>query len=97
MANFLAPAIETRTADDSRAPLASRPPEAQLTPKASLSYGADIWALSVAIWDMFAMKAVFSGEFATADSLIVQHIDVLELPLPPTCVARLGESERVLS
>jgi serine/threonine protein kinase len=61
-----------------------QPPEARFAPQSPLSYSEDIWSLAFAIWEIIGMKAIFSSEFATADDIIAQQIDVLgasSLPL----------------
>jgi serine/threonine protein kinase len=68
---------EFRCGKDCHTPLAARPPEARFEPQAPLSYSADIWSLATAIWDILGMKAIFSSEFATADEMVAQQIDVL--------------------
>ncbi|KAF4182996.1 hypothetical protein CNMCM7927_009373 [Aspergillus lentulus] len=70
---------EFRYGKDCHTPLAVRPPEARFEPQAPLSYSADIWSLATTIWEILGMKAIFSSEFATADELVAQQIDVLEL------------------
>lgn len=72
---------ECRRGEDCRAPLAMRPPEARSEPQVALSYSADIWSLAVAIWEILGMKAIFSSDFATADEMVSQHVDVLG-PMP---------------
>ncbi|KAF7182862.1 hypothetical protein CNMCM7691_002606 [Aspergillus felis] len=62
---------------DCHTPLAVRPPEARFEPQAPLSYSADIWSLATTIWEILGMKAIFSSEFATADEMVAQQIDVL--------------------
>ena len=74
-------AEELRRGQDCHTPLAMRPPEARFEPQAPLSYPADIWSLAVAIWELLGMKAIFSSEYATADEVISQQIDVLG-PIP---------------
>ncbi|EAW17522.1 putative protein kinase [Aspergillus fischeri NRRL 181] len=68
---------EFRCGKDCHTPLAVRPPEARFEPQSPLSYPADIWSLAVTIWDILGMKAIFSSEFATADEMLAQQIDVL--------------------
>ncbi|OAA47157.1 protein kinase domain-containing protein [Metarhizium rileyi] len=74
-------ASDTRVAQESHAPLSSRPPEAQLDPQIRLTSSADIWSLAVAIWDLVGMKSIFNASFATADEVLADMIDVLG-PLP---------------
>ncbi|PWY81554.1 kinase-like protein [Aspergillus sclerotioniger CBS 115572] len=76
-----APDLEPRCGKDCHTPLAMRPPEARFEPEAPLSYSADIWSLATAIWEILGMQPIFSTEFASADELISQQIDVLG-PLP---------------
>ncbi|PGH04947.1 CMGC/SRPK protein kinase [Blastomyces parvus] len=76
-----APALEARRREDCHTPLAMRPPEARFEPQAPLSFSADIWSLAIAIWEILGMKAIFSSEFATADDITSQQIDVLG-PMP---------------
>ena len=78
-----APATTTRLCEDSRSPLASRPPEAQFEPQSALSYSADIWSLGIAIWKLVGLKPIFSDEFVTPDGVVAQQVDVLG-PLPPS-------------
>ncbi|ODM15750.1 hypothetical protein SI65_08984 [Aspergillus cristatus] len=68
---------EVRRGEDCHTPLAMRPPEARFEPQAPLSYSADIWSLATTIWEILGMKAIFSSEFATADEVVSQQIDVL--------------------
>lgn len=68
---------EFRCGKNCHTPLAVRPPEARFEPQAPLSYSADIWSLATTIWDILGMKAIFSSEFATADEMVAQQIDVL--------------------
>lgn len=72
---------EFRRGEECHTPLAMRPPEARFEPQAPLSYSADIWSLATTIWDILGMKAIFSSEFATADEVVSQQIDVLG-PMP---------------
>lgn len=76
-----APDLKVRNGEDCHTPLAMRPPEARFEPQAPLSYSADIWSLAIAIWEILGMKAIFSSEFATADEIASQQIDVLG-PIP---------------
>jgi len=85
-----APDLEVRQGEDCHTPLAMRPPEARFEPLAPLSYSADIWSLATTIWEILGMKAIFSSEFATADELVSQHIDVLG-PMPLNWWERWGE------
>lgn len=75
------PASRTRLCQDSRSPLAARPPEARFEPLSPLSFSADIWSLAVAMWNIVGMKPMFSDEFVTPDSVVAQQVDVLG-PLP---------------
>ncbi|KAK2858519.1 hypothetical protein FQN49_004652 [Arthroderma sp. PD_2] len=75
------PTLEPRLGKDCHTPLAIRPPEARFEPETPLSYSADIWGLAIAIWEIVGMKAIFSSEFATADSVTSQQIEVLG-PMP---------------
>ncbi|KAH8430716.1 uncharacterized protein LDX57_008378 [Aspergillus melleus] len=68
---------EVRRGEDCHTPLAMRPPEARFQPQGPLTYSADIWSLATTIWEILGMKAIFSSEFATADEVISQQIDVL--------------------
>ena len=77
------PDLETRRGEDCHTPLAMRAPEARFEPQAPLSYSADIWSLTTTIWVILAVKSIFSTEFASADELVSQHIDVLG-PMPPS-------------
>jgi serine/threonine-protein kinase SRPK3 len=72
---------EFRRGEDCHTPLAMRPPEARFEPQAPLSYSADIWSLATTSWEIIGMKAIFSSEFATADEVVSQQIDVLG-PMP---------------
>ncbi|KAE8151554.1 kinase-like domain-containing protein [Aspergillus avenaceus] len=73
---------EVRRGEDCHTPLAMRPPEARFEPQAPLTYSADIWSLATTIWEILGMKAIFSSEFATADEVVSQQIDVLgSMPL----------------
>ncbi|OGM49816.1 protein kinase domain protein [Aspergillus bombycis] len=76
-----APDLEIRRGKDCHTPLAMRPPEARFEPEAPLSYSADIWSLATTIWEIIGMQPIFSTEFASADELISQQVDVLG-PLP---------------
>lgn len=76
-----APDIEFRRGEDCHTPLAMRPPEARFEPQAPLSYSSDIWSLATTIWEILGMKAIFSSEFASADEVVCQQIDVLG-PMP---------------
>ncbi|KAF4230414.1 hypothetical protein CNMCM6457_005990 [Aspergillus fumigatiaffinis] len=67
---------EFRCGKDCHTPLAARPPEARFEPQAPLSYS-DIWSLATAIWEILGMKAILSSDFATADEVVAQQIDVL--------------------
>ncbi|EGE05967.1 CMGC/SRPK protein kinase [Trichophyton equinum CBS 127.97] len=69
---------EDFTLTDSHVPM---PPEARFEPDAPMSYSADIWGLAVAVWEIVGMKAIWSCEFATPDSVTKQHIEVLG-PMP---------------
>lgn len=77
-----APASNIRPCGDSRSPLAARPPEVRFEPPSPLSFSADIWSLAVALWNLVAMKPIFSDEFVTPDSVLAQQVDVLG-PMPP--------------
>ncbi|RAK99653.1 kinase domain protein [Aspergillus ibericus CBS 121593] len=88
-----APDREIRRGQDYHTPLAMRPPEARFEPEAPLSYAADIWSLATAIWEILGMQAIFSTDFASADELISQHIDVLG-PLPSSWWMRWQERSR---
>lgn len=81
---------DLRRGEDCHTPVAMRPPEARFEPKAPLSYSADTWSLAVAIWEIIGMKAIFSSEFATADEVVSQHIDVLG-PMPSSWWGRWEE------
>ncbi|ODH37342.1 hypothetical protein ACO22_02617 [Paracoccidioides brasiliensis] len=81
LAGHFPPALEVRRGEDCHTPLAMRPPEARFEPQAPLSFSADIWSLATTIWEILGMKAIFSSEFATADDIISQQIDVLG-PMP---------------
>ncbi|RAO66745.1 uncharacterized protein BHQ10_002757 [Talaromyces amestolkiae] len=85
--NVLSPlpnAANSRFLPTFRPPLVMRPPEARFAPLSPLSYSADIWSLAFAIWEIIGMKAIFSSEFATADDVFAQQIDVLGASsLPP--------------
>ncbi|KAK1144165.1 hypothetical protein N8T08_005829 [Aspergillus melleus] len=73
---------EVRRGEDCHTPLAMRPPEARFEPHAPLTYSADIWSLATTIWEILGMKSIFSREFATADEVVSQQIDVLgSMPL----------------
>ncbi|KAG8414738.1 hypothetical protein J3459_014099 [Metarhizium acridum] len=76
-----APASRMRPCQDCRSPLAARPPEARFEPPSPLSFSADIWCLAVAMWNLVAMKPLFSDEFVTPDAVLAQQVDVLG-PLP---------------
>ncbi|QKX59470.1 uncharacterized protein TRUGW13939_06604 [Talaromyces rugulosus] len=75
------PEKDFRRGKDCHTPLAMRPPEARFEAQAPLSYSADIWSLAVAIWEILGMKAIFSSEYASADEVLSQQIDVLG-PMP---------------
>ncbi|OAL68242.1 CMGC/SRPK protein kinase [Trichophyton rubrum] len=75
------PTSEPRLGKECHTPLHLRPPEARFEPDAPMSYSADIWGLAVAIWEIVGMKAIWSCEFATPDSVTKQHIEVLG-PMP---------------
>ncbi|KAG2416905.1 hypothetical protein HFD88_008122 [Aspergillus terreus] len=75
------PTNNSHRGEDCHTPLASRPPEALFQPKAPLSFSADIWSLATPIWEILGMKAIFSGEYSSAEELASQHIDVLG-PVP---------------
>lgn len=87
------PTSEVRRGKDCHTPLAMRPPEARFEPEAPLSYSADIWSLATAIWDIIGMKAIFNGEFATADDVVSQQVDVLG-PMPSKWRERWEERSR---
>lgn len=70
------PATEQRLGMDSHIPLAKRAPEALFDPNEPLSYPSDIWSLGTAIWEIIAMKFIFS-ESETQDEIVAQQIDVL--------------------
>lgn len=73
---------DLRYGKDCHTPLAMRPPEARFEPQAPLSYSADIWSLGTAIWEILGMKAIFSNEYASADEVVSQQIDILgNIPL----------------
>lgn len=63
------PTDNPRRSEDCHTPLASRPPEALFQPKAPLSFSADIWSLATSIWEILGMKAIFSGEYSSAEEL----------------------------
>lgn len=71
------PGHTDRLGQDCHTPLAMQPPEARFAPQSPLCYSADIWGLAFAIWEIIGMKAIFSSEFATADDIFAQQIDVL--------------------
>lgn len=71
------PGHTDRLGQDCHTPLAMQPPEARFAPQSPLCYSADIWSLAFAIWEIIGMKAIFSSEFATADDIFAQQIDVL--------------------
>ncbi|EFR03997.1 serine/threonine protein kinase [Nannizzia gypsea CBS 118893] len=75
------PTSESRLGKGCRTPLHLRPPEARFEPDTPMSYPADIWGSAVAIWEIVGMKAIWSCEFATPDSVTKQHIEVLG-PMP---------------
>ncbi|DAA74421.1 TPA_exp: Uncharacterized protein A8136_3388 [Trichophyton benhamiae CBS 112371] len=75
------PGSQPRLGKDCHTPLHLRPPEARFEPDTQMSYSADIWGLAVAIWEIAGMKAIWSCEFATPDSVTKQHIEVLG-PMP---------------
>ncbi|GBF66247.1 hypothetical protein TMEN_8967 [Trichophyton mentagrophytes] len=75
------PMSDPRLGKECHTPLHLRPPEARFEPDAPMSYSADIWGLAVAIWEIVGMKAIWSCEFATPDSVTKQHIEVLG-PMP---------------
>ncbi|KAJ9291922.1 hypothetical protein DTO021C3_362 [Paecilomyces variotii] len=85
-----APASEFRRGEDCHTPLAMRPPEARFEPQTALSYSADIWSLATTIWEILGMKAIFNSEFATADEVVSQQIDVLG-PMPSSWWKRWEE------
>lgn len=78
------PGYIDRLGQDCHTPLAMRPPEARFASLSPLSYSADIWSLAFAIWEIIGMKAIFSSEFASADDVFAQQIDILGASsLPP--------------
>ncbi|KAL1856546.1 hypothetical protein Plec18170_003514 [Paecilomyces lecythidis] len=87
------PDREVRLGADCHTPLAMRPPEARFEPQAPLSYSADIWSLATAIWDILGMKSIFSSEFADADDVTSQQIDILG-PMPSNWWKRWEERYR---
>ncbi|KAK3182640.1 hypothetical protein K4F52_006090 [Lecanicillium sp. MT-2017a] len=76
-----APALDTRLCEDSRSPLAARPPEARFEPLSPLSFSADIWSLAIALWNLVGMKPLFSDELVTPETVVAQQVDVLG-PMP---------------
>ncbi|GAD97073.1 predicted protein [Paecilomyces variotii No. 5] len=87
------PDREARPGADCHTPLAMRPPEARFQPQTPMSYSADIWSLATAIWDIIGMKPIFSSEFADADDVTSQQIDVLG-PMPSSWWQRWEERYR---
>ncbi|KAF3402144.1 hypothetical protein DPV78_004665 [Talaromyces pinophilus] len=71
------PGHTERLGQDCHTPLVMQPPEARFAPQSPLSYSADIWSLAFVIWEIIGMKAIFSSEFATADDIFAQQIDVI--------------------
>lgn len=76
-----APAATARLCEDSRSPLAYRPPETRFEPHSPLSFPADIWSLGIAIWNIVGMKPLINDQFVTLDEITAQQVDVLG-PLP---------------
>lgn len=72
---------EIRHGEHCRMPLGVRPPEAYFEPQGPLSFSADIWSLTVTMWEILGMKALFSNEYITQDEMVSEHIDVLG-PMP---------------
>ncbi|CAK7242259.1 MAG: hypothetical protein STHCBS139747_003741 [Sporothrix thermara] len=70
-----------RRGRDCCTPQPMRPLEARFAPDAPLSYAADVWTLALALWDLVAMKPVVSADWASADEVVAQYIDVFG-PLP---------------
>ncbi|XP_044715342.1 kinase [Hirsutella rhossiliensis] len=71
------PTTELRLGRNCNTPTAKKAPEALFEPEAALSYSSDIWSLGTAIWEILAMKFIFS-ESETEDEIVAQQIDVLE-------------------
>ncbi|KAI0120071.1 protein kinase [Nemania sp. FL0031] len=70
-----APAVEQRLGRDCHTPLSKGAPEALLQPDAPLTYSSDIWSLGNAIWEIVAMRPLFS-DCEGQDEIVAEQIDV---------------------
>jgi serine/threonine-protein kinase SRPK3 len=60
----------------SNTPRMFHPPEVYFLRQEPLSFPSDIWAIACAIWEMIALRSLFTAFFPRADLMIEQHADV---------------------
>ncbi|KAF2996647.1 hypothetical protein E8E13_003375 [Curvularia kusanoi] len=70
------PVTERRLGRNCNIPLVKRAPEAFFEPNKPLSYPSDIWSLGLAIWEILAMRPIFS-DCEPLDEIVAEQIDVL--------------------
>ncbi|KAF5648870.1 dis1-suppressing kinase [Fusarium sp. NRRL 25303] len=61
----------------SSTPLDISPPEARFEPTTPLSFSADIWSLSHAIWAVMGLKTIFGSFLLSEDDVTQEHVDTL--------------------